>query len=112
MRHYLDVRERLRPYIIRQMALASQDGTPVGRSLFFDFPEDEACYTVEDQYLFGQDLLVAPVLEYRATSRNVYLPSGAAWTDALSGKVYSGGQTIEVPVSLDHIPVFCRDGYD
>lgn len=111
MRHYLNVRERLRPYILKQMARASQDGTPVMRPVFFDFPEDEA-YTIEDQYMFGPDLLVAPVLEYRTTSRHVYLPSGASWTDALSGEVFTGGQTIALPVSLDHIPVLCKDGYD
>jgi alpha-D-xyloside xylohydrolase len=112
MAHYLRVRERLRPYILEQMARASQDGTPVMRPLFFDFPEDEACYLVEDQYMFGPNLLVAPVLEYGAQSREVYLPAGATWTDARSGRVSAGGQTITVPVSLDHIPVFCRDGFD
>jgi alpha-D-xyloside xylohydrolase len=111
MRHYLGIRERLRPYILEQMARASKDGTPVMRPLFFDFPEDETSYTIEDQYMFGPDLLVAPVLDYGATSRAVYLPPGATWTDALSGKVYAGDQTITLPVSLGHIPVFCRDRF-
>ena len=109
---YLQVRERLRPYILQQMARASRDGTPVMRPLFFDFPEDEACYLVEDQYLFGPDLLVAPVLEYGARSREVYLPAGATWTDARDGTVTAGGQTITAPVSLEHIPVYCRDGLE
>jgi alpha-D-xyloside xylohydrolase len=112
MRHYLHVRERLRPYILRHMARASKDGTPMMRPLFLDFPADDACHTIEDQYMFGPNLLVAPVLEYRASSRNVYLPVGATWTDADSGEVHTGGQTVTVPVSLDHIPVFCRDGFD
>ena len=112
MRHYLDVRERLRPYILSQMARASEDGSPVMRPLFYDFPDDEVCHTIEDQYMFGPDLLVAPVLEYRATSRSVYLPAGATWTDTLSGKAYTGGQAIAVPLSLDHIPVFRKGGYD
>jgi alpha-D-xyloside xylohydrolase len=112
MRHYLQARERLRPYILKQMARASQDGTPMMRPLFFDYPTDDACYTIEDQYMFGPDLLVAPVLEYRAQARSVCLPAGPTWTDAHSGEVYTGGQTIAVPVSLDHIPVFCRDGFD
>jgi alpha-D-xyloside xylohydrolase len=112
MVHYLKVRERLRPYLLEQMARASKDGTPVMRPLFYDYPQDEECYLVEDQYLFGPDLLVAPVLEYRAESRQVHLPAGATWTDALSGRVIVGGQTVTVPVSLDHIPLFCRDGFD
>jgi len=111
MAHYLQVREQLRPYIMEQMARASWDGTPVMRPLFFDFPEDEACYLVEDQYMFGPDLLVAPVLEYGARSREVYLPPGATWTDARSGRVTEGGRMITVPVSLEHIPVYCRDGF-
>jgi alpha-D-xyloside xylohydrolase len=112
MAHYLKVRERLRPYILEQMARASQDGTPVMRPLFLEYPHDEACYRIEDQYLFGPDLLVAPVLEYRAESRQVYLPPGTTWTDALSGRAFAGGQTITVPVSLDHLPVFCKDRFD
>jgi alpha-D-xyloside xylohydrolase len=80
------------------------------RPLFFDYPDDEVSYTIEDQYMFGPDLLVAPVLEYGASSRSVYLPPGATWTDALGGEAYMGGQTIAVPISLDHIPVFCKDG--
>jgi alpha-D-xyloside xylohydrolase len=62
--------------------------------------------------MFGPDLLVAPVLEYGAGSRTVYLPSGAIWRDALSGKTTVGGQSITVPVSLDHIPVFCKGEAD
>ncbi len=109
--HYLHVRERLRPYIRQHMALASQDGSPVMRPLFYDFPEDEASYTVEDQYLFGPDLLVAPVLEAGARSRAVYLPPRATWTDARTGETHVGGQTIDVSVTLAHIPVFCKDGF-
>jgi alpha-D-xyloside xylohydrolase len=112
MAHYLQVRERLRPYILEQMARASQDGTPMMRPLFIDFPQDENCYLVEDQYMFGPDLLVAPVLEHRSQSRQVYLPAGDSWRDALSGRVFTGGQTLLVPVSLEHIPVFCKDGLD
>jgi alpha-D-xyloside xylohydrolase len=112
MTHYLDIRERLRPYIQKHMDIASEKGTPVMRPLFFDFPDDEICYTIEDQYMFGPDLLVAPVIEAGATSRSIYLPEGSKWKDALTGKTYKGGQTIEVIVSIENMPVFTRNGFD
>ena len=112
MTHYLHVRERLRPYIQKHMDIASQDGTPVMRPLFFDFPEDEKCYTIEDQYMFGPDILVAPVLEARAVSRKIYLPIGSKWIDALSGKTYNGGQVIDYKVNIENIPLFTRNNLD
>jgi alpha-D-xyloside xylohydrolase len=111
MTHYLDVRERLRPYIQKQMDIASQDGSPVMRPLFFDFPKDEKCYKIEDQYMFGPDILVAPVLEEGAASRQVYLPEGSSWKDALTGKTYKGGQVIDSKVSIENIPLFTRNNF-
>jgi alpha-D-xyloside xylohydrolase len=112
MTRYLQVREQLKPYILKNMKVASEEGIPVMRPLFFDFPQDQLCYTTEDEYMFGPDLLVAPVLEYMAKTRKVYLPSDARWTDALTGKIYNGGQTIDCKVTLDNIPVFCKNGFD
>ena len=82
------------------------------RPLFFDFPEDEKCYTIEDQYMFGPDILVAPVLEARAVSRKIYLPIGSKWIDALSGKTYNGGQVIDYKVNIENIPLFTRNNLD
>jgi len=111
MTRYLNIREALRPYIQKHMEIASAEGIPMMRPLFFDFPEDEASYTVEDQFMFGPDLLVAPVLEYQAKTRQVYLPAGAEWNDALTGKVFKGGQVIEYKLTIDNIPVFSRNGF-
>jgi alpha-D-xyloside xylohydrolase len=110
MTRYLKIRESLRPYIQKHMEIASEEGIPMMRPLFFDFPNDQACYTVEDQFMFGPDLLVAPVLEYQANSRKVYLPAGSDWKDALTGKNYKGGQVIDCQITIDNIPVFCRNG--
>jgi len=110
--HYLDIRERLRPYIQKHMDIASEDGTPVMRPLFYDFPDDEKSYTIEDQFMFGPDVLVAPVLEAGAISRRVYLPKGSMWTDALTGETQEGGQTIDYAVSIENIPLFTRNGFD
>jgi alpha-D-xyloside xylohydrolase len=80
------------------------------RPLFFDFPDDEKSYTIEDQYMFGPDILVAPVLEAGAKSRMVYLPEGSMWKDALTGESFEGGQTIDYAVSIENIPLFTRNG--
>jgi len=109
--HYLTVREKLRPYIKKHMDIASKDGTPVMRPLFYDFPQDSLCYSVEDQFMFGPDILVAPVIEAKAVSRKIYLPKGAVWKDALKGKTYKGGQTIEYHVDIENIPVFTRNDF-
>ncbi|MBQ7955172.1 MAG: glycoside hydrolase family 31 protein [Lachnospiraceae bacterium] len=110
LKEYLFVRERLRPYIREVMREASETGAPVMRPMFFDFPEDKVCWETEDQYMFGPDLLVAPVMEIGMRSRSVYLPAGLKWTDAKSGKVYEGGQRVEVDAPVDIIPVFVREG--
>jgi alpha-D-xyloside xylohydrolase len=112
MVHYLNIRERLRPYIQKHMNTASEDGTPVMRPLFYDFPKDELCYTTEDQYMFGPDIMIAPVLEAGAVSRKIYFPNGVKWTDALTGKIVNGGQTIDYKIAIEHIPVFTRNGFN
>jgi alpha-D-xyloside xylohydrolase len=62
--------------------------------------------------MFGPDILVAPVLEAKATSRQIYLPTGSKWIDAKTGKTYKGGQIINYKVSIENIPVFTRNGFD
>lgn len=106
----LELRERLRPYIARQMRTAHETGVPPMRPLFFDFPHDSECYEVEDEFLFGPDILVAPVAEYRRRSRSVYLPAGAAWVDAWTGSPAEGGSRIEAEAPLERIPVYLKDG--
>jgi alpha-D-xyloside xylohydrolase len=77
--------------------------------MFYNFPEDKTCWETEDQYMFGPDLIVAPVMEEGLTERSVYLPVGLKWTDANTKKVYEGGQFVTVPAPLDIIPVFIRE---
>jgi alpha-D-xyloside xylohydrolase len=110
IRELLLMRERLKPYILQQMTLASKKGTPPMRPLFFDFPDDPGCVDIDDQFLFGPDLLVAPILHRYAVRRKVYLPSNARWTDAWTGRELRGGQTIEADAPLDRIPLYLRDG--
>lgn len=109
IRRYMYVREELKPYIMKQMKLASEDGTPVMRPLFFDFCGDKNVYDIGDEYMFGPDLLVAPVVELGARKRMVYLPEGCRWKDAGTGMVYDGGTRIEADAPLDTIPLFLKE---
>ncbi|MBQ8781110.1 MAG: glycoside hydrolase family 31 protein [Oscillospiraceae bacterium] len=109
LKSYVDMRYRIRDYVRKIMDESSESGSPVMRPVFFDFHEDEKAWSVEDEYMFGSELLVAPVMEEGARERTVYLPEGAKWTDAYTKKVYEGGQSVTVPAPLSVIPVFLRD---
>ena len=110
LRKYLFVRERMRPYIREVMRAAHEHGDPVMRPLFYGFPADKAAWSVEDEYLFGADVLAAPVLEAGARVRDVYLPAGADWMDAATGAEYAGGLTVRMDAPLDTMPVLIRKG--
>jgi alpha-D-xyloside xylohydrolase len=106
----LRLRERMRPYIMEQMQQAHAKGTPPMRPLFFDFFHDPNCFAIEDEFMLGPDLLVAPVLYEGARSRQVYLPDSSTWTDAWSGVSMKGGQWTTADVPLRRIPLYQRDG--
>lgn len=108
LKKYLLIREKLRPYVRTCMEAASKTGEPVMRPLFFDFPEDKHAWEVEDAYMFGKDVLVAPVMEAGISEREVYLPSGTEWTEISTGRKYAGGQTVMADAPIDVIPVFTR----
>ena len=110
MRSYLFMRERIRGYIGEQMAFAHRTGVPPMRPLFFDYPEDKLTYDIDDAYLFGPDILAAPVTEYQQRSRDVYLPAGESWIDAWTDAKHEGGDWITVAAPIDRIPLFLRDG--
>ena len=80
------------------------------RPMFVDFPGDAAVWNVSDQFMFGPDLLAAPVLDEGARGRSVYLPTGVNWVDAWNGVVYEGGAWVEVSAPLDRVPAFWREG--
>lgn len=104
------LRERLKPYILAQMKVAVRTGLPPMRPLFVDFPGDSRAWEIEDEFMFGPDVLVAPVLRAGARTRRVYLPAGTAWQDAWTGKEAAGGAAIEADAPLERIPVFLRKG--
>ena len=108
---YLFLREGMKPYITELMEQAHEKGTPVMRPLFYDFPEDQKAWEVEDQYLFGPDVLVKPVTEANCRQVSVYLPTGADWTNAWTGQRFQGGQTVTVDAPLDQIPLFTKNEF-
>ncbi|MBN0038589.1 family 31 glucosidase [Cellulosimicrobium cellulans] len=106
---YLELRETLRPYSRHVMAQAHEDGQPVLRGLFHEFPDDPRAWDIDDQYLYGPDILVAPVTSAGDRRRTVYLPAGARWVEHATGAVHDGGHEIDVDAPLDVVPVFVRD---
>jgi len=109
LKKYLFIRERLASYLKQVMVEAHEKGLPVMRTLFFEFPNDTKAWDVENSYFLGSDLLVSPVMEKSAMSREVYLPIGTSWVNAWTGETFAGGQTINVNAPIDTIPVFYKE---
>ncbi|MDC7234293.1 MAG: glycoside hydrolase family 31 protein [Spirochaetales bacterium] len=107
-RYYAELRMQLIPYIMKEAKYCGTSGSPLMRLMFLDFPEDQICWSLQDQYMFGRSLLVCPLLYEGETQRDVYLPEGR-WYDFFTGEAIEGGQRIKVDTPLNHIPVFSRD---
>ena len=108
--NHIRIRERMRDYTRSLMKEAHETGAPVIRAMFYEFPEDASCYDITDAYMFGSDVLVAPICHENAYSRTVYLPEGAKWLHAGTGIWYEGGRTIVVDAPLERMPLFLREG--
>ena len=107
----IKLRYTLLPYIYSMAAAQYFSGYTMARPLAFDYPDDEAVYDLEDEYLFG-DILVCPVVRplAEAKSRKVYLPKGNRWYDFWTNEAYDGGQWIEVNVTIDRLPLYVKAG--
>ena len=105
MTEQIKLRESLKPYIYTLMKQASADGSPLMRTMFYEFPQDKKCWELKDQYMFGSEYLVAPVLRSGITEREVYLPEGR-WQDINTRKIYEGNAFITAPAPIECIPVF------
>jgi alpha-glucosidase len=108
-RRAIELRYELLPHVYTVMEEASRTGVPAMRPLFLEFPDDPATWSRDDSFFFGRDLLVAPVLREGAERRRVYLPKGA-WFELGGGKRFEGGRDAVLPVTLDTLPVFVREG--
>lgn len=107
-RYFAKLRMDLIPYIMEEAQYCQISGSPLMRFMFIDYPEDSSCWEIEDQYMFGRDLLVCPILNEGENSRKVYLPEGE-WFDFFTGKAVEGGQSYTVDVPLNRIPVYRRN---
>lgn len=104
------VHAALAPYVETLCDEAAATGLPLQRPLFLHYEEDAAVYAVETQYLYGAELLIAPVIEAGAETWPVYLPAGADWVHLWSGARHEGGRDIEVAAPVGQPPVFYRAG--
>jgi alpha-D-xyloside xylohydrolase len=110
LRQYDDLRYRLLPYIYSAAWGVTSRGEVPMKALPFAYPNDLALRDIGDQFLFGDSLLVSPVVERGATNRIVTLPKGSDWVDFWTGKVYRGGQPILADAPLDRIPILAKEG--
>ncbi len=109
-RETIELRYRLLPYIYTLFAQSETDGMPPLRPLWFEYPRDAQAALVDDEYLVGKDLLVAPVLHEGSTKRRVYFPKGDGWIDWWDGSRHDGGTSEFVVAPLDRLPLFVRAG--
>jgi len=110
VRHWLQWRYRLIPYVLGIVEDSVRSGLPVQRSMAQAFPQDAVAQVWDSQYMFGPALLVAPILEPGDTTQ-IYLPEGSAWWDLATGWRYEGGTTWTVKAPLNTLPVFGREGH-
>ena len=109
IKKYDELRYQLLPYTYTLAWQARVNGLPLMRPMWVHYPDDKNCKTIYDQFLWGKDMLIAPVYEKGATSRNVYLPKGY-WYDWWDGKKVKGNTIIKRPVDLSILPIYVRAG--
>lgn len=110
MVEYNRLRYRLMPYIYSLAGQAWLNDYTIMRGLTMDFSLDTEVFDIADQYMFGPSLMVNPVTEYKARSRNVYLPSAYGWYDVRTGRHYAGGTVVEADAPYEWMPLFAREG--
>jgi len=107
MRRYYDIRVAMRGYIKSLYQEAHENGSPLLRAMFYEFPEDERCWELQDQYMFGGKYLVAPIIHLNQFSREVYLPAGQ-WKLTSTGEMFTGKRIVTVDAPMEYMPVFER----
>lgn len=108
-RRFARVHDALRDDLVRWATEAQASSIPMVRHLMLEFPDDAEAWRVHDQYMLGDQLLVAPVVHEGETSRMVYFPAGATWYHVWTGDTYEGGSTMSVDAPIGSPPVFSRD---
>jgi alpha-D-xyloside xylohydrolase len=102
----------MKPYLRGEMAKLNATGRPLNRPIWWDFPLDRSAWTVDDEYMFGDEYLAAPVLHAGARSRAVYLPAASnattIWRHVWTNVTYKGGKSYTIDAPLDSFPLFRR----
>ena len=106
---YLKLRYRLMPYIYSLARNSTETGAPFMRALWMDF-SDRNCTDIDDEFMFGPAMLIAPVVEQGAVSREVYLPEGCKWYDFYTNELLDGGSTVIADAPIDRIPIYIKAG--
>ncbi len=109
VRHFMQVRYSLIPYIYTTAAQSKMRGYPITRPVFFDFPDDTITYSLGNQYLFGDQILVAPIIQKGQAEINVYLPD-KVWYSFWNDQMYIGKNWYALATHMETIPVFVKEG--
>jgi alpha-glucosidase len=109
IRKYLKLRYRLLPFLYTTLEEAHRTGVPLFRPLMLNYQDDDNTYNLDDEFMIGDDLLVAPIVKGDVTSRLVYLPKGI-WYDFWTNRKFTGGTMIRAEAPLETVPMFVRGG--
>lgn len=112
-REFVGLRYALLPYIYTTSRLAYETGLPLVRGMYIEYPEQESSYKHDQQYMFGKDILVAPITEPgngKPVNKEVFLPAGNDWFDYFTGDIYAGGTSIVHECPIERMPLFVRAG--
>lgn len=110
MVHYTKLRYQMMPYIYSLAGMTYFNDYTIMRALVMDFGKDAATHNISDQYMFGPNLMVCPVYQYKATSRDVYFPAGTNWYNYDTGEYVTGGKSIKVSAPYERMPLFVQEG--
>ncbi len=110
VRKFMKLRYQLLPYIYTLSAEANLHGYPIVRPLFYEFPDDTTTYNVDNEYMFGDDILIVPIVEKGKAKQEIYLPKGNKWYNFWDNYLFDGGKSKNVVIKLETIPVFVKAG--
>jgi alpha-glucosidase len=109
-RETVELRYKFLPYLYTLFYEHERTGEPIMRPLWYEYPNDKGTYLISDEYMVGDDVLVAPVVKEGMTTRGIYLPVGADWVDWWTGDRLESGKTHFLPAPIDRLPIFVRVG--
>jgi alpha-D-xyloside xylohydrolase len=108
VRKVMAMRETFKSYILAELNKTAATGLPLNRPLWYDFPADANTWGVIDQYMFGEDYMMAPIYKMGDRARNVYFPAGTTWVHYFTNTSYTGGKNVSVPAPMDQFCLFKR----